>query len=45
MQPRPEPIGFPRLRWWILLLLFLAIAINFLDRQVLSIVEPILREK
>jgi len=45
MQPQPESTGFPRLRWWILLLLFLAIAINFLDRQVLSIVEPILREK
>jgi ACS family hexuronate transporter-like MFS transporter len=42
---RSEPAGFPRVRWWILALLFLAIAINFIDRQVLSVVEPVLREQ
>lgn len=32
------------LRWWILLLLFLSMTINILDRQVLSIVAPVLRD-
>lgn len=35
----------PSLRWWILLLLFLAIGINILDRQVLSLVAPVLRDQ
>ena len=35
----------PRLRWWILLLLFLAMTINLLDRQVLSLVAPVLRDQ
>src|ERR1035441_2224759 len=34
-----------RLRWWILLLLFLAITVNVLDRQVLSLVAPVLRDQ
>ncbi len=34
-----------RRRWWILALLFLSIAINLLDRQVLSLVAPILRDQ
>jgi MFS transporter, ACS family, hexuronate transporter len=33
------------LRWWILFLLFLAITINILDRQVLSLVAPVLRDE
>ena len=33
------------LRWWILLMLFLAITINMLDRQVLSLVAPVLRDQ
>lgn len=34
-----------RFRWWILLLLFLAITVNILDRQVLSLVAPVLRDE
>ncbi len=34
-----------RVRWWILLLLFLAMEINILDRQVLSLVAPTLRDE
>ena len=37
-QPHP-------MRWWILFLLFLAITINILDRQVLSLVAPVLRDQ
>ena len=32
-------------RWWVLALLFLSISINLLDRQVLSVVAPLLRER
>ena len=35
----------PALRWWILLLLFLSMTVNFLDRQVLSLVAPVLRDQ
>ena len=34
-----------RVRWWILLLLFFAMEINILDRQVLSLVAPVLRDE
>jgi ACS family hexuronate transporter-like MFS transporter len=34
-----------RRRWWVLLLLFAAITINILDRQVLSLVAPVLRDE
>lgn len=34
-----------RIRWWILLLLFFAMEINILDRQVLSLVAPVLRDE
>ncbi len=30
----------PRLRWWIVGLLFAATALNYLDRNVLSVLEP-----
>jgi ACS family hexuronate transporter-like MFS transporter len=33
------------IRWWILLMLFLAMTVNMLDRQVLSIVAPVLRDR
>ena len=33
-----------RIRWWILLLLFFAMEINILDRQVPSLVAPVLRD-
>lgn len=39
-DPKPAKI-----RWWILFMLFLAMTINMLDRQVLSIVAPVLREE
>ncbi|MBL0157294.1 MAG: MFS transporter [Bryobacterales bacterium] len=32
-------------RWWIAVLLFLATAVNYLDRQVLSVTAPVLREQ
>ncbi len=32
-------------RWWIAWLLFLATAVNYLDRQVLSVTAPVLREQ
>lgn len=35
----------PRLRWWIAALLFTASIINYIDRQVLSIVAPILTKE
>jgi ACS family hexuronate transporter-like MFS transporter len=34
-----------RRRWWILALLFAAMMINVLDRQVLSLVAPVIREQ
>src|SRR5438270_10676571 len=40
MQAKPTS-----LRWWILLLLFLAMTVNIIDRQVLSLVAPILRDR
>ena len=44
MQPSSAEAPSPR-RWWILFLLFSAITINILDRQVLSLVAPVLREQ
>jgi MFS transporter, ACS family, hexuronate transporter len=38
----PPPIR--QVRWWILALLFLVTVINFVDRQSLSIVAPVLRD-
>ena len=35
----------PRLRWWIAALLFAATVINYIDRQALSIVAPILTKE
>jgi MFS transporter, ACS family, hexuronate transporter len=34
-----------RYRWWILTLLFLATTINYIDRQILSLLKPILDEE
>jgi ACS family hexuronate transporter-like MFS transporter len=42
--PGPE-VTDHRIRWWILLLLFFAMEINILDRQVLSLVAPELRDE
>lgn len=35
----------PHLRWWIAALLFLATVINYVDRQCLSVLAPVLREE
>ncbi len=35
----------PRLRWWIATLLFLATVINYVDRQTLSVLAPVLRDE
>ncbi|MBL8290339.1 MAG: MFS transporter [Bryobacterales bacterium] len=46
-QGQPEQIGHPAIvagRWGILALLFLSIAINLLDRQVLSVMAPLIRD-
>jgi ACS family hexuronate transporter-like MFS transporter len=40
-----DPSPPRRIRWWILAMLFAAMTINILDRQVLSMVVPVLREK
>src|SRR5262245_43107512 len=32
-------------RWWILLLLFLSAVVNYLDRQSLSVAQPVLKEE
>ena len=46
MTPAPTlPATHRQVRWWILALLFLVTVINFVDRQALSIVAPILREQ
>jgi len=45
MQPRADNPSAFGIRWWILLMLFLAMTINFLDRQVLSIVSPVLHDQ
>ncbi len=38
------PSSIRQVRWWILALLFLVTVINFVDRQSLSIVAPVLRD-
>ncbi len=35
----------PHLRWWIAALLFLATVINYVDRQCLSVLAPVLRDE
>jgi ACS family hexuronate transporter-like MFS transporter len=48
IQPAQAPAGMPPLarqvRWWVLAFLFAITVINFVDRQSLSIVAPLLRE-
>lgn len=36
--------SYSRGRWWVLFLLFLSIAVNLLDRQVLSLMAPMIRD-
>jgi len=35
----------PHLRWWIATLLFFATVINYVDRQTLSVLAPLLRDR
>ena len=44
MKPKQTASGHP-VRWWIIFLLFIAFTLNILDRQVLSLVAPVLREQ
>ena len=41
----PEAPGLPRLRWLMIGMAFLATVINYLDRQTLSVVAPVLRDQ
>ncbi|MES2697703.1 MAG: MFS transporter [Verrucomicrobiota bacterium] len=43
--PAAAPLGFNplRRRWWILALIFCAIVLNYVDRQILSILKPTLK--
>jgi ACS family hexuronate transporter-like MFS transporter len=45
MAPEIRMNKSENVRWWILLLLFLCMAINTLDRQVLSVVAPVMRDR
>jgi ACS family hexuronate transporter-like MFS transporter len=38
-----DPIILPRLRWWIASLLFVSTAINYIDRQTVSVLAPYLK--
>jgi ACS family hexuronate transporter-like MFS transporter len=38
----PAPAGAGHFRWWICLLLFLAATINYVDRNVISLLKPLL---
>jgi ACS family hexuronate transporter-like MFS transporter len=43
---RGEPPGSrPSTRWWVLLLLLLSLAVNLIDRQVLSVLAPDIRDE
>ena len=44
MPENKMPALWRQVRWWILALLFLVTVINFIDRQTLSVVAPILRD-
>ena len=45
MSPHAEEPQSHPLRWVIVFLLFLAMTVNILDRQVLSLVAPVLRDQ
>jgi len=42
---RPPTVGISRRRWAVLAMLFAAMAVNYLDRQALSVLAPVLREE
>lgn len=45
MKPQSRPGGIRRLRWWIGGLLFAVTIINYIDRQTLSVLAPILQKE
>jgi ACS family hexuronate transporter-like MFS transporter len=45
MLQEQDPRTYTRARWGILILLFLSIAVNLLDRQVLSVMAPLIRDE
>jgi MFS transporter, ACS family, hexuronate transporter len=50
-KPSPTDTGlpsahrFPRLRWWVVTLLFFVTVLNYVDRQTLSVLAPVLRDE
>lgn len=45
-RPAPQPRArAPLARWWALILLLLSLAVNLLDRQVLSVLAPVIRDE
>jgi MFS transporter, ACS family, aldohexuronate transporter len=44
-MPSPRRFKIPNLRWWIVGLLFLSTVLNYIDRQTLSILAPVLEDQ
>ena len=44
-RPMPPPARLGRFRWFVCFLLFLATTINYADRQILSLIKPILDQR
>jgi ACS family hexuronate transporter-like MFS transporter len=44
-RPMPPPARLGRFRWFVCILLFLATTINYADRQILSLIKPILDQR
>src|SRR5581483_1281893 len=44
LASRVPRIQIPYLRWWIMVLIFLATVINYLDRLTVSVLSPVIRE-
>lgn len=45
MNPQPAPTGASNYRWVVCALLFFATTINYIDRQILGLIKPILDEQ
>jgi ACS family hexuronate transporter-like MFS transporter len=41
----PSAHRLPRLRWWVVTLLFFVTVLNYVDRQTLSVLAPVLRDE
>ncbi|MGY2046619.1 MFS transporter [Methylobacterium sp. JK268] len=44
-SPHPVPVALPRQRWLIVLMCFLAVAINYIDRANLGVAVPMIRKE